>query len=405
MSEFAQAAVDKPFARQIKRYLKAPLHRWAAITPREFSALCAEELGNLGVEGCSVSEAGVEFTAKLDTCYLANLWSRTASRIVCRAGDFRAGSVEQLFNKVCAFHWELWLNPSIPMNIEVHLRESRIEHEGLVEKTVRDGLEKRFMTFGLPSPAGCGTPSGDLPGTAGLVQRVMIHLRSNRCEISLDSSGAHLHQRGYRLQHAGAPLRETLAAAVLLKAGWAGDRPLIDGMCGAGTLAIEASMLARRLPPGLMRPFLFEKWPSFMPKTWQFHRREAMEKSLSRSPVPIIGIDQNPAAMAMARQNARVAGVNEDIQWHEGDFFRFRPQSLPLKPGLLFLNPPYGKRLAGAENLFELLGGHLREFYRGWQVAVMVPDRSQALRMQLAPARIWRIRHGGMPVLVVLAKI
>jgi len=405
MAQFAQTAVDKPLARQIKRHLKASPHRWAAILPQEFSALCLEELNNLGVEGASLSEAGVEFTAKLEVCYLANLWLRTASRIICRVLNFRAGSAEQLFNKVAAFHWELWLNADVPLNIEVHLRESRLEHEGLVEKTLLAGMEKRFKTFRLPSPAACGVKAEDLRGADEVLQRVIVHLRNNRCEISLDSSGAHLHQRGYRLRHTGAPLRETLAAAILLKTGWGGDRPLVDGMCGAGTLAIEAAMLARRLPPGLMRPFLFEKWPSFMPKTWQFQKREAAERALSRSAVPIVAIEQGPEALAIARQNAQRAGVHDDIQWHQGDFFSFRPRSLVLKPGLLFLNPPYGKRLAEVENLYESVGNHLRQFFRGWQVAVMAPDRSQALRMQLAPARIWRVRHGGMPVVVVLAKL
>lgn len=405
MPQSPQTAVDKPLARQIKRHLKASPHRWAAIAPQEFSALCLEELDNLGVEETSLSEAGVEFTAKLEVCYLANLWLRTASRIVCRVLNFRAGSAEQLFNKVSAFHWELWLNPNIPLNIEVHLRESRIEHEGLVEKTLLAGMEKRFSMVRLPSPATGGSIDADLTGAIEVPQRVILHLRNNRCEVSLDSSGAHLHQRGYRLRHAGAPLRETLAAAILLKAGWAGERPLVDGMCGAGTLAIEAAMLARRSPPGLMRPFLFEKWPSFMPKTWQFQRREAAEKALSRSAVPIVAIEQDPEALATARQNARRASAHDDIHWQEGDFFSFRPQSLALKPGLLFLNPPYGKRLAEVENLYEAVGNHLRQFFRGWQAAVMAPDRSQALRMQLAPARIWRVRHGGMPVVVVLAKL
>lgn len=405
MSEFAQTAVAKPLARQIKRYLKAPLHRWAAIVPPEAAGLCRAELRDLGIENATVSEAGVEFTARLEAGYLANLWLRTAGRVVCRVDQFRAGSAEQLFNKISAFPWELWLNANIPVRIEAHLRESRIEHQGLVETTTAAAMRKRCPALRSAACVADGRMDEGVPGELEVNQRVLVHLRRNRCEISLDSSGAHLHRRGYRRQHAGAPLRENLAAAILLKAGWCGDRPVLDGMCGAGTLAIEAAMLARRLPPGALRPFLFEQWPSFMAKTWQFQRREAAARALARCPAPIIAIERRPEALAAAAQNARRAAVDDDIQWWEGDFFSFRPESQAPKPGLLFLNPPYGKRLAEIDNLYATLGDHLRRFFRGWQVAIMAPDRSRALRMQLAPARIWHIRHGGMPVVVVLAKL
>jgi len=396
---------DKAFLRHVKRYVQSPVHRIAAIVPPEFARMCQEELFSLGIEQSIITEAGVEFSGKLVDCYLSNLWLRTASRILCRIDRFRAGAVEQLFNRVASFRWELWLNPNIPLRIEAHVRNSRIQNTSLTEKTVLDGMRRRFADQHLTLPNDWKSESAHPSQQTYFVQRVFVHVTTNYCEISLDTSGPHLHQRGYRLRHTGAPMRETLAAAILIKTGWRGDRPTVDGMCGAGTVPVEASLLARRLPPGLGRSFLFEKWPAFQQKTWSYLLRKARQEALIRSPVPIVAVDRNPEAIAVARDNAKLAGAEKDILWQQTDFLCFRPQAMNLNPGLLFLNPPYGKRLAEAENLFERLGAHLRWFFQGWQVAIMAPDRMHALRLGINSARYWRIQHGGMPVVVVLAQL
>jgi len=393
----------KAFGRHIKRHVLATEHRIAAITPPEFVHLCEKELRDAGFEELSVTEAGIEFTEKLTACYLCNLWLRTASRILCRVDYFRSGAIEQLFNRVSTFRWELWLNSKIRPQIEVHVKRSRIQHEGLIEKTVLEGIQKRFTDVRLVPPAQCELQREEAGYQSKVVQRIIVRIISNHCEISLDTSGAHLHQRGYRLVHAGAPLRETLAAAILMKAGWHGDRPIIDGMSGSGTVPIEASLLARRLPPGFMRSFLFEEWPAFQEKTWRYLLRKASDSALSKSPVPIIAIEEDPGAIAVSKQNAKQAGVSGDILWHQADFFSIQPQTLNLAPGLLFLNPPYGKRLEQKEDLYERLGAHLRRFYKGWQVVIMAPDRTQATRLKFDRARYWHVKHGGIPIMVVFA--
>lgn len=396
---------DKAFLRQSKRYVQAPVHRMAAIVPPEFSPLCQQELAGLGIEQSLITEAGVEFSGKLAYCYLSNLWLRTASRILCRVDHFRAGAAEQLFNRVATFRWELWLNPDIPLRIEAHVRDSRIQHPSLVEKTVLDGMQRRFAELHLSLPNDWKMEPADTGRQTAITQMVIVHVTNNYCEISLDTSGAHLHQRGYRLRHTGAPLRETLAAAILMKAGWRGDCPIVDGMCGAGTVPVEAFLQARRLPAGFRRNFLFEKWPAFQEKTWTYLLRKAKQEALMQSPVPIIAVDRDPESIAVARQNAELAGADEDILWQQMDFFCFTPQAMNLSPGVLFLNPPYGKRLAEAENLYERLGAHLHQFFQGWHVAIMAPDRAHAVRLRIKSARYWRIKHGGMPIVVVLAQL
>ncbi len=400
---------SKAYLRHIKQYVQAPVHRFAAIAPPELAAICCGELVSLGFLEAKVTDAGVEFFGKLRSCYLPNVCLRTASRILCRLPSFRAGAVEELFRRALSCRWELWLNPEIPLEVRAFVQNSRIAHEGLVVQTFTDAVEKRFHSQQLSPPA-C-LPSviadeGERPAIHPLKQQVLVHLRENHCEISLDTTGDHLHRRGYRMEHTGAPLRETLAAAILLRSKWDGEVPLVDGMCGAGTVAIEAALLARRLPPGGRRSFLFELWPSFQEKSWDHLRRELAEHALAQSPGPILAIDGEPKALSIARKNAERAGVDQDIRWQAMDLYDFRPQDYHLPPGLLVLDPPYGRRLeSGGKASYEQLGRHLRRFFEGWQTAILAPSKALALSLKIPSLRFWQIDHGGSPIIVAMGRL
>jgi len=397
----------KAHQRHLKQQVLAPVYRFAAIVPPELASLCQDEAVALGLPSPLKSDAGIEFSGKLKACYLPNLSLRTASRILCRLPSFRAGVVSELFHKVLSGRWELWLNPAIPLEIKGFVWNSRISHEGLVALTVMQGIAKRFQALQLTPPVRW-SPAGGEEGSAGhsAKQRILVHLRSNHCEISLDTTGEHLHRRGYRLEHSGAPLRETLAAGILLRSQWHGQRPLVDGMCGAGTIAIEAALLARRLPPGGRRSFLFQAWPSFQEKSWNHLHKEALKQVLAHSPVPILALDRDLGALAIARKNAERAGVGDDIQWQAADFFDFKPQDHRLAPGLLVLDPPYGRRLeSGGRDFYERLGLQLRQVFEGWHLAILAPSKATALSLKLPSMRFWTISHGGSPIVVVLAKL
>jgi len=402
---------NKAYQRHLKRVVVGAVHRWSVVVPPEFESLCRRELETLGLAAAGSGEGIVEFSGKLRDCYAANLHLRTASRVFCSLDPFRAGIAEELRRCGSAVPWELWLNPRIPVRLEVHVRHSRIEHEGLVGEMVLSGLRKRFRERGFPVPDEWRpppVPAEVSPEDArdSWRQRIYVHLRNNHCVISLDTSGHHLHKRGYRLRHGGAPLRETIAAAVLYRVGWNGSLPLVDGMCGAGTLAIEAALMARNLPPGLTRPFLFQHWPSYGKATWEYLCRKAREGSLERKPGPLVALDRDPDVIETARENASRAGVADDVLWECRDFFSFRPGERGLRPGLLLLNPPYGRRLRdGGESLYRELGAHLREHFRGWQAAVLAPSLPVAGRMKIHPMRFWKIEHGGLPVVVGMARI
>jgi putative N6-adenine-specific DNA methylase len=409
MLNYPPSEDNKAFWRQVRRHLQAQDHVFAAVVPRELQVLCRQELEALGIGGLRLSEAGVEFRGRLSACMQANLWLRTASRVLCRLPDFRVGVVGELFHKVAAIPWEYWLNALLPVAIQSHAARSRVDHEGTIAETVVRAIQHRFREGGFPVPElGAGSRGGTHAGEAMWVQRILVRVVSNRCEISLDTTGCHLHQRGYRRQHTGAPLRETLAAAILFHSGWRAGRPLLDGLCGAGTVAIEAALLARRIPPGGEREFLFEKWPGHQTKTWQYLRRKAREAALPRASTPIVGLDRDERALGIARENALRAGVGEDIRWDAGDFLTFHPAALDLERGLVVLDPPYGIRTQGTADLpgfYRRLGAHLRAAFTGWQVAVVTPSLDLARELGFRRSRRWWLPHGGTPVCVCMTTI
>jgi putative N6-adenine-specific DNA methylase len=400
----------KALQRQIRRHVNAPEHRFLAVAPPELSPLCHEELVALGFPSAVLTPAGVEFAEKLRMAYAANLWLRTASRILCRVARFRAGAVEELFSHSFSFKWELWLPPAVPVSVEAHVERSRIEHEGAVERTVFRAIQRRLLSQGIPEPV--RVPSGEAAATDVLPvdplskQRVLVHIEDNMCEISLDMTGGPLHQRGYRLRHAGAPLRETLAAAILMRSGWKGDIPLVDGMCGSGTFGVEAALLARRMPPAGRRAFLFQTWPSFEATTWAYTCRKAHEQSLPRLASPIVGVDRDSHSIEIAAENAERAGLGGDIRWEAGDFFEWGPERLGLPPGVVVLNPPYGKRLKqDPSEMYERVRAHLRKSFRGWHAVVLAPTRELAMKLKIPSARFWKVNHGGSRITVVFGRL
>ncbi|MDA8305831.1 MAG: hypothetical protein M0Z81_03240 [Deltaproteobacteria bacterium] len=396
------------FNRRIKTHITGPEHRFAITVPAELAAICLNEARLLDIPAPELSEAGLEFTGRLKDAYACNLWLRTASRVLCRLCSFRAGVAEELFYKASQVPWELWLNPQIPIDLEAHVEYSRISNEGRVVEIIRRSIEKCFgqkASFQSSEGRAFEREEGASAGPE-LRQKILVRLVDNHCLISLDMSGAHLHQRGYRLRHSGAPLRETLAAAILLKAGWKTDDPLVDGMCGSGAFPIEAALMSRQIAPGLGRDFLFQKWPSFQEKTWEYLRRKALETSLIKAPQPIVGIDIDPEAIGLSRENSDRAGTGADISWKNMDFFDFMPKKEGLGKGMVVLNPPYGVRMASeGAGLYEKIGAHLRLHFTGWRYAVLAKSRLEAAALGAGRMRLWNIRHGGINITVAIGAI
>jgi len=327
----------------------------------EMRALAAGRTLELGTE----EPGGIEFRADTSCLYAANLHLRTASRIVVRIGSFHASAFHELERRARRLRWEVFIPPGAALAFRVSARKSRLYHQGAIAERLLAAAAERV-------PGARAAPEVTEEDAAGAeVQRIIVRLFRDECTVSADSSGELLHRRGYRLATAKAPLRETLAAAMLLGAGYDGAAPLLDPMCGSGTIPIEAALLARRIPPGRWRRFAFESWPGFEAERWRGLLAEANERILSTTSAPILGSDRDEGAVAAARANAERAGVASDLTLRRAAVSAIEP---PTPAGWLITNPPYGIRVgerAKLRDLFAQLGNVARRRCPGWRIAFL----------------------------------
>ncbi len=383
--------------RGIKTHVRAREHTFFAACPPGFESVVSSELNDLGISERRETAGGVEFTSRMETLYRANLFLRSAGRVWMRVDEFRAGAISELFRRIRTIRWETLLLPGTPLHIQMYLRSSRINHSGQATETVIDALRTRWRDAAHEHGHG-----GELlgMGTEAPEQMVLVSIENNRCRISLDSSGEHLHRRGYRLETAKAPIRETLAAGLILASGWKGE-PFFDPMCGSGTFPIEAALMAHRVPPGIGRRFAFMNWPVYSDPQWNHLLRSAREDRDTSSEFLIAGRDTAAGAVRISTANAERAEVAESIRFEQGDFFSPDvPPPFP-EPGFLFLNAPYGHRVpkpGGGTSFLARLKRLLARSYREWRVVVLVPQETPENSLGATPARVMHLDNGGIPV-------
>jgi len=334
-----------------------------------------DQLGLLGSDSSSQPEklltgsksryefGGIAFQGSLHDIYRTNLYLRTASRVLVRLGEFYASAFPELRRKASRLPWENYLIPERPVAFRVTCHTSRLYHESAVAErllgAIADRLEKPPPVQKYHEDSGT-----DLP------QLIVVRLADNLCTISIDSSGALLHRRGYRLATAKAPLRETLAFAMVMASGWDIHSPLLDPFCGSGTIPIEAALLAKRVPAGYARRFAFMDWPNFDSKFWNKLLADAGKAIVSDIP-KIIASDRDAGAIQAAQANAERAGVADYIEFSQKPISAMDP---PPGPGWVVTNPPYGVRLKKTNdlrNLYAQLGKVLRARCLGWHVTLL----------------------------------
>jgi len=310
----------------------------------------------------------LHFKGDLASLYRANLHLRSASRILVRLGmPFMARSFAELVEKASRLPWERFLTPGQPVALRVTCHKSKLYHSEAVAERLLTALEARL---GKPSPR--LKPSDEDDGEHP-PQLILARLVDDKCTVSVDSSGALLHRRGYRLATAKAPLRETLAAAILFASGWDAQSPLIDPFCGSGTIPIEAALLALGIPPGMKRRFAFMDWPNFDESLWKSLCSEFHLSSFISPPL-ILASDRDAGAVRIAQENARRAGVNHLIQFEAQAVSAMYP---PARKGWIVTNPPYGVRVSEGKdlrNLYAQLGNVLRAKLPDWRVAILSSD-------------------------------
>ena len=383
-----------------------------AVTALGLEPLVAAELRALGAPRVRAEPGGVRFGGGAQSLYAANLHLRAASRVVVRVASFHASAFHELERRAKRVPWERWVRADQPVRFRVTCRKSRLYHSDAVAERLLAAVASRVS--GVRAVADAGDDEGDFGAdaagdAASQAQLFTARLVHDELVLSADSSGALLHLRGYRQAVAKAPLRETLAAAMLLGSGYDGSAPLVDPMCGSGTIAIEAALLARRIAPALAtgapRPFAFERWPEFDAALLGGLVERAREAERSAAPALIAASDRDAGAVAAATANAERARVASDVTIAHQPFGAIEP---PAERGWLVSNPPYGVRVGERDRLRDLyaaIGGVARERLPGWTVALLTADRMLEGQLRLPLQEKLATRNGGIPVRLLVGRV
>ncbi len=379
----------------------APLTCYATATPG-LEAVLVEELAALGHR--AVPDAGgAEFSATSPVLADALLRLRTASRLVVRMAQFRARTFAELERHGGKVDWGSVVPAGMPVHFRVTSKKSRLYHQdGIAERLERCVAAAVGDSPAVRAPADAESREDDVTRLPE-VQRFVVRVFRDEVSISADASGALLHRRGWRQDVARAPLRETLAAAMLAAIGGTGDVPLHAPFMGSGTIPIEAALLARRMVPGRGRRFAAEQWPG-LDAAFLAARTRAGAGELPRAAVPIGGSDRDPGGTMAAIANAERAGVVLDVA-----FSRATVSALPPDdgPGLLITNPPYGVRvgeLTALRSLYAALGNVLRDQRPNWQLAMLVNDRVLQGQVGVPLREVFRTTNGGLAVRMVATR-
>lgn len=358
--------------------------RFFATTAKGMEPLLARELARLGAQDVQAGRAGASFLGTLETAYRACLWSRIANRILLPLKTFSAPTPEKLYGGVKSIRWSDHLTPQETLAVDFSSSQSQITHTHFGALKVKDAIVDQLRST-----------QGERPSVDPIRPdlRINVYVLKDEATLSLDLSGDSLHRRGYREEGAFAPLKENLAAALLMTAGWGeGEPPLfppafLDPMCGSGTLPIEAAMIAANMAPGLHRKYYgFSGWLGHVPKLWERLLKEAREAVITdRKRLPkIVGYDGDFRVVRIALENVERAGVRGLVHIEKRDFSHCEPIA---ESGLIMLNPPYGERLGEVEELkplYKEIGDAFKQRFRGWKGFVFTgsPDLSKTVGLK-----------------------
>lgn len=381
-----------------------------AVTAPGIEAITRAELQALGMTQPVATPGGVDFQGSLEDLWRANLELRTAGRVLLRLGRFRATGFDDLKRHALRLPWERFLARGDALALRVACHKSRLYHSNAVAERVAEAMTQRLgfspLRVRATADEADAVSAADEGPTPARVQLVMVRLDHDRCTVSVDTSGEPLHRRGHRTDVGKAPLRETLAAALLLASGWDARSPLLDPFCGSGSVVIEAALLARQRAPGRMRRFAFMSFRDFDARAWSALLAVADARTQAApDPPPIVASDRDAGAVAAASANAERAGVLQDLTITQRALSELEP---PAGRGWLVTNPPHGVRLSRGRDLRDLyarLGQLLRARCPGWRVALLSPGPRlhSALGIPLEPAL--QLLQGGLRLSVMTGAV
>lgn len=356
-----------------------------ATVPLGAEELTAGELLNLGAGDVHAVRGGVGFCGDRRLLYRSLLRLRTASRVLVQLGQFPCASPQELYDGMRSLPWLELLTSTMTLAVDCTLRDSAITHSHFAALKAKDAIVDVLRDASGSRPS-VDTKAPDL--------RINIHIAKNRATVSLDASGDPLDRRGWRLDRNAAPLRETLAAAIMLHTGWDGSVPLLDPMCGSGTLLLEGTSIALGQAAGAGREFGLMRWRDFDRRLWDELLREERARSAVSLAVPVLGFDRDPRAIIACRENARRAGLEYAISFDRRPFEETEPCG---HQGVLVMNPPYGVRMgdrAELESLYRKIGEVFKRRFTGWTAYLLAGDLQLAKLVGLKPSRRYVLFNG-----------
>ncbi len=381
---------------------------WFASCPKGLESLLASELETLGAQKTRETIAGVYAEGSLEFAYRACLWSRLANRILMPLEKFPVDSADDLYRGVAAIAWELHLTPHESIAVDFVGTNDAIRHSKFGAQQVKDAVVDRLQShFGSRPDVDLKHP--DL--------RINVRLSKDQATVSLDFAGDSLHKRGYRAAMVPAPLKENLAAALLIRAGWpeiaARGGALIDPLCGSGTLLIEGAMMVADIAPGLNREqFGFHGWAQYDTALWQRLRQEALDRcqvGLGKELPEIRGYDKDTRAVSAAQENVACAGLEKWVRVMAKPIEAFKkPTHRQINDGLIITNPPYGERWGDMEELrplYQTLGEVAKRECPGWRMAVITGNAELAGELRLRAEKKYQLFNGTIPSQLILFQL
>ncbi|MEM7772821.1 MAG: THUMP domain-containing protein [Cyanobacteria bacterium P01_A01_bin.37] len=353
--------------------------QYFATVARGLEETAAEELRQLGASDVEPGFTGVSFTGDRLLLYRINLWARIPFRILMHIHTCSCRTAKQLYGGIQEIDWSSYFSPSETFAVRATGKNSQLNHSHYTALQVKNAIVDQQRQQ-LNERSSIDTDNPDLT--------ITVHIQENLCTVSLDSSGGSLHRRGYRPAVGLAPLKETLASALIDMTTWTPDLAFYDPLCGSGTFPIEASLKALNIAPGLFREqFAFEKWRDFDAALWEQLLTDADAQQQSQLTSVIMGGDRSQDALDQARFNAYQCGVGDQIQFMQQDI---ADAEAPADQGILMCNPPYGERIGDTEKLgafYKLMGDVFKQRFKGWTAYVLCGNLELAKRIGLKPAR------------------
>ena len=365
------------------------MNHYFATVARSLESIAAAEIESLGAKEVRPDFTGVHFIGDKATLYRVNLWARTIFRVLVPLREFYCPNSNILYQEVQKIFWGEYLQSHQTLAVNCTGSNQKLNHTHYTALQVKNAIvDQQRRESGQRSTIDAKNPD----------VLVNVHIKQDRCILSLDSSGASLHRRGYRQAMGSAPLKETLAAALLDMAQWDASLPLLDPLCGSGTLPLEAGLKALNIAPGLFRQkFGFESFPDFDRQLWHTILTEAKNSRIQKLKAPIWGSDRDADVLTQAYGNAVRCGIEHQIQFTQDELASVEA---PADSGMIICNPPYGERLGEAQELgalYKTLGDIFKQRFKGWTAFILTGNKELAKKVGLKASRRIPVYNGAIP--------